>query len=166
MKILIAYYSKTGNTERVARKIGDALIALADDVEYEKINPMSINQKEDSFLKNGLYALVRKEVPIENNKFNLDDYDSIIFGTPVWAFSTTPPINSYLEDIEGVENKKIVAFVTMGGIGGNTTMDIIKSKVNKKGGNFLGGVTLSKEELENEVILKNKINQIIDVLRK
>lgn len=164
MKILIVYYSKTGNTEKVAKQIGDALISLSDDVEYEKINPL--NLKEDSFLKNGLYALIRKEVPIMNNKFNLNDYDSIIFGTPVWAFSTTPPINSYLEDIQGVENKKIIAFVTMDGIGGNSTINIIKSKINQKRGRFLGAIALSKQELANEEILKNKINQIIDVLKK
>ena len=39
MKILIAYFSRTGNTEQLARKIGDELVRRGHTIEYEAIKP-------------------------------------------------------------------------------------------------------------------------------
>ena len=100
-KILVVYYSKTGNTKKVAEKIFKILKADIDEIVVK-----------------GKHMLFQKKFEM-NYKKNPSNYDLVIVSTPVWAFNLVPAVKKYL-----IENKnkikKIAFFCTHAGIPGKT----------------------------------------------
>ncbi len=43
---------------------------------------------------------------------DIQEYEGLVFGSPVHAFSVAPAMTSYLEQISNLKNKKIAGFVT------------------------------------------------------
>jgi len=89
MKTLIAYYSRTDNTKKLAEKIAKELKADIDEIQDEKDRSGWIG----AFI-GGFDSLFKIKTPIENKK-DPEKYDLIILGTPVWAGKMTPAIRTY-----------------------------------------------------------------------
>jgi flavodoxin len=108
MRTLVAYYSRTGNTQFAAENVAEHLGAETCEVVDKK------NRKGRlSFLTCGYAAIRKKLTEIEVSK-SIDDYDFIIIGSPVWGGRITPAIRTFIEknDFSG---KKVACFVTLGG---------------------------------------------------
>ncbi|MBR1929909.1 MAG: hypothetical protein IJ833_00290 [Lachnospiraceae bacterium] len=45
-------------------------------------------------------------------EFNIEKYDRIIFGTPVWASTFVPPLRTFINDNPDVKDKKIAVFTS------------------------------------------------------
>jgi flavodoxin len=56
-----------------------------------------------------------KETPIAETKLSPTEYDLIIVGTPVWSWSPTPAIRTYLAKNKGLSGKKVALFFTQNG---------------------------------------------------
>lgn len=69
--------------------------------------------------------------------FDLSEYELIILGTPVWAYSPTPAINTFLQTCD-LKDKKVIIFVTSRGVGYRRAIDILGGKVEAKGGKVAG----------------------------
>ena len=82
MKTLVAYFSKTGNTKKVAEKIAKELKADIDEIIDKE------NKGEEHMMK-------KEPIPIGYKK-DPSKYDLAIIGSPVWAFSLPPAPRSYL----------------------------------------------------------------------
>jgi len=115
MKTLIIYYSRTGNTKKIASEIA---ISLSADIE-EIIEPKK-RSGIIGWLKSGYDATLRKITPINSIKNNLSDYDLVIIGTPVWSFNMASPIRSFLTK-HYKQFKRVAFFTTMGGSGDKRT---------------------------------------------
>ncbi len=100
-KILVVYYSLTGNTKKVAEEISK-----------------NLNVDSDRVVVKGKHMPFQKKFEMSYQK-DPSNYDLIIVGTPVWAFGPVPAVKKYL-----VENKKkikkIAFFCTHAGIIGKT----------------------------------------------
>ena len=77
-----------------------------------------------------------------------EDYDLIFIGTPVWAWTFTPALRTFLSTVK-LQNKKIALFCCHGGQVGKT-FDKIKALLD---GNIILGETDFEESLK-----KNKEN--------
>ncbi|WP_026884823.1 flavodoxin family protein [Clostridium akagii] len=91
MNYKVVYFSKTGNSKRVAEKIGDKLSC--------EVTEITDNQDWKGvlgFLKGGYYAMTKKNVEIKINKKSTDA-DEIIVVSPLWASGVAPAIKSFLE---------------------------------------------------------------------
>lgn len=116
MRTLIIYYSFEGHTERVADILAQKLNA-----ERLRITP----QKEittHGFMKyvwGGKQATMKKAPELMPYTFRADKYETIIIGTPVWAFTMTPPVRSFLQK-EKISKKRIALFCTHRGVPGRT----------------------------------------------
>lgn len=90
MKILVVFYSRTGNTRRVGEEIAKNLNADIDEI---------IDKKKRSGIIGWLRcvkdAFFKKLTEIENKK-RPEEYDIAIIGTPVWAGTIPPAIRTYL----------------------------------------------------------------------
>ena len=108
MKTLIVYYSLTGNTEYAAKQLAEKVNA-----DLVKLKPDSEPPKQGRmmFVKGGFSALRHKTPELEPLKVNLDDYDLIIIGTPIWAGTYTPAIGSFIKNCD-LKAKKIAVFVS------------------------------------------------------
>jgi menaquinone-dependent protoporphyrinogen IX oxidase len=91
MKILVAYYSRTGTT----KKVGDA-IAEKFNADVEDIKDTVDRSGAKGYLVSGRDAMKRKLTKLEPIKFNPKEYDLVIIGTPIWAWNMSVPIRTYL----------------------------------------------------------------------
>jgi flavodoxin len=89
-KTLLVYYSKTGNTRRVAE-----MIAAAGNCDIDEI--VDLNQQDGLIgnLDSGLGAICGARTRLRPGAKNPADYDLVIVGTPVWM-TVSVPVATYL----------------------------------------------------------------------
>ncbi|MFA5993219.1 MAG: flavodoxin [Candidatus Pacearchaeota archaeon] len=110
MKILVVYYSRSGNTKKAAEEISKDLKCDIDEISENKSRKGMIG-----WLGAGRDAMRKKEVEIKFEK-DLSKYDLIIVGTPIWASTAVPAVRSYLiKNQDKLKSKKIAFFSTSGG---------------------------------------------------
>ncbi len=115
MRVLIAYYSKTGNTEAAAMAMEKVLKSAGNKVTLLKVKP----KKE---LKAGQYDKNGKNLPLASKQTDLKEFDLVLAGTPVWNFSPSPIISAYLREAKNAKNKKFALFATCTAMSGSTIL--------------------------------------------
>ncbi len=122
MKNLVLYYSLNGNTDFVAKKLAEKLEADVITIEPTKDYPKGFAK----YIVGGFQALFRIKVDISPIEVDLDEYDQVVIGSPVWASTMTPPLRSFLKDNQ-IEDKNVVMFCTYEGQAGKVFDHIEKS---------------------------------------
>lgn len=120
-KILIAYYSKTGNTKRAAEEIAKMTGGTLHRIVPQKTYP-------DSYFATVAVAKwesLKGEKPALADKVEgIGAYDKILVGFPVWWFGCPQLIKTFMESYD-FDGKKVYPFCTHGGSGPkNSTRDI------------------------------------------
>ncbi len=124
-KILVAYFSWSGNTKVIAEKIHTQV--GGDIFRIEPVTPYPDDYQETA------YGIAKEQKdkgihpPIKNT--DISSYDVIFVGTPAWWYTMAPPVMTFLEQ-NNFEGKIIVPFVTHGG-GGSYTIDKDMAKLAK-----------------------------------
>ena len=117
---IVIYFSYTNNTKKIAEKIKENL--NCDILEIKTVIPYStdydtvVNDEQNSESSNHLPEI--QKIDIDLNK-----YDEIILGTPVWWYRPVPAIRTFLtqNDLSG---KVIKPFATNAGWLGRTFKEI------------------------------------------
>lgn len=121
-KVLVAYYSHSGNTRTIAEKIkeitGGDLFEIKTSHEYPKNFTDIVNQakkeKETGFM------------PELTENIDISPYDTIFIGSPVWWYTFATPVRTFLSEND-FSGKIIKPFCTHGGGGASMTFsDITK----------------------------------------
>ena len=99
MRVGIIVYSETGNTYMLAMKIKDKLLASGHLTELKRLETI------------GEYKSGAKEVQLESIP-EVDEYDWVMFGSPVHGFTLSLPMRTFLSQIGSLENKKVACFAT------------------------------------------------------
>ena len=124
MKNIIVYYSMLGNTEYAAKLIADNTGADVLRIEPEKAYPDKGFRK---FFWGGKSAVMGEKPKLAPYEFDADRYDRIIFGTPVWASTFTPPIRSFIaENEEKIKGKRFALFTCYSGGGADKAAEKLK----------------------------------------
>jgi flavodoxin len=114
MKSLVVYYSRTGVTKKVAEAVAGSLGSDIEEI---------IDQKDRrgiwGWLMAGRDATLKKLVNINSKKQDPSNYDLVVIGTPVWAWTLTPAIRAYIA-ANCANFKKVAFFLTMSGACGST----------------------------------------------
>jgi flavodoxin len=106
MKKLVIYYSLNGSTKYIAEKICKEL--NADILELKPVK--SMNPKGFmKFVWGGKQVLFHEQPKLEPIKEDIQSYDFVVFGTPVWAGSYVPAFNTFFRDNKLV-HKRIALF--------------------------------------------------------
>jgi len=123
-KILIAYYSHSGNTEKIAKEIqnktGGTLFEIAPVDDYPKDYKACVDQAGKEIKSGFLPKLVKTKVE------NIADYDLVFIGSPNWWSTIAPPVSAFLTEND-FAGKQVAAFITHGGGGMNNTMRDIRN---------------------------------------
>ena len=115
-KILIVYYSLTGNTKFIAETIQEILKAEIQEIKPKKdVKPKGAMR----YFWGGYKATMKKKPSLEPIEKNPNNYDVIIIGTPVWAWTIAPPIRSFLTQYD-LSNKKVGFWCCHAGSPGGT----------------------------------------------
>lgn len=132
MKTLILYYSFEGSTHQVATWVAEATGA-----DLERIHP----QKElpskgfSKYLWGGRQVVMKESPPILPLKKDLEEYDRILLGTPIWAGTCAPPVHTLLTS-GLLKDKEIHYFYTHDG-GSAKALERIRGLIEPK--NHLAG---------------------------
>ena len=147
MKILIAYYSKTGVTKRVAEALAAFLEARQHAVRLEHVKP-------EQDLKAYEYSKNEKDLKLKNPLVDLRGFDMVFVGTPVWNFSPTPIIVSYLRQLRSARNRKFALFATCTVLPG-PTVQRMGSILSTKGARVADSITVrSGFEIDKSKLLQ------------
>ncbi|MFZ5986519.1 MAG: flavodoxin family protein [Bacillota bacterium] len=144
MKVGIIVHSHTGNTLAVAQRLKEKLLAKGHSVNLEQV--MAVN--EDPSAAGNIQL---KTVP------DISDYDGLIFGAPVRAFSLSPVMKAYLSQLPSLKGKKVGCFVTQyfpyGWMGGTRSVKQMKKFCEAKDENVFaaGIVNWSHKEREKRI---------------
>jgi len=107
--MLVAYYSRSGNTRQVARALASRLGADIEEVRDTKDRSGILG-----FIISGFDATVGRLTSLEPLKNDPSTYDLVVVGTPVWNGSVSTPIRTYL--VQNRAGLRAVAFFcTCGG---------------------------------------------------
>jgi len=124
-KVLVAYFSASGVTQKVAEKLANAAKADIHEIKpvvpYTKADLNWMDKKSRSSVEMNDKAF-RPEIVKED--LDLSSYDTILLGFPIWWYVAPTIINTFLESHD-FSGKKIVLFATSGGSGfGNTVREL------------------------------------------
>jgi flavodoxin len=115
-KYLVAYYSWTGNTAKVAKLIAETLSA-----DIEEINDVEPRSGPFAFAAAVVASLLKRSPPILQRTKSVADYDVVILGCPVWASNMATPMRTYITR-ENPRIKQVGLFCTLGGSGGKAAL--------------------------------------------
>jgi len=155
-KAVVVYYSRTGSTKLVAEMIAGRLNAglrRIEEVKKRKWLPTTL-------FFGGYEATSGKCSKLKPMDFSLEGYDLVFLGTPVWASKPTPAMNSFVAGAD-FTGKNVVLFFTMGGDKYKKAAEILKKKIEAKGGIVQGTFGIQTEstsgikKAEEEKLLEN-----------
>lgn len=108
---LVVYYSRTATTRKVARMIAEEL-----GCEVEEIVDKVDRSGALGWIRAGKDAARRKATEIEEPTHDPADYDLVVVGTPVWAWTMSCAARAYLERVRD-RLPAVAFFCTTGGTG-------------------------------------------------
>ncbi|WP_373227329.1 flavodoxin [Parabacteroides merdae] len=122
-KVLVVYFSHTGNTRTIAGYIHET-------VKSDLVEIKTVDTYTDDY--DTLLAQIREEVaseycpPLTTKIENISSYDVIFIGYPIWVETAAPPIRSFLttHDLAG---KTVVPFCTSGTSSAEASYRLIRS---------------------------------------
>ncbi len=155
-KVLIAYYSWSGNTKYAAETIqkltGGTLFEIKPVTPYPTDFKECVNQSRKE-----IRAKFKPELATKVD--DIAKYDVIFVGTPNWIGTMAPPVASFLSAYD-LKGKTVIPFVTHGRGGLQKCEKDIRSLCEKstvlKAGAFLGS-TIKKSDAKIEEWLKSVV---------
>lgn len=113
-KVLVAFFSCTGNTEGIAEKIANSLGAdtyeivpeqpyTDDDLNYSDSSSRSTVEQNDDSCRPAISGSIE----------NMDDYDTVFIGYPIWWGQAPKIMYTFMESYD-FSGKTIVPFCTSG----------------------------------------------------
>lgn len=128
-KVLVAYFSASGTTEKVARKnaqISDGdLYEIKPKVPYTMADLDWMNPKSRSSVE---MKDPQSRPELAEKNANIASYDTILLGFPIWWYVAPRIINTFLESYD-FSGKRIILFATSGGSGFGGTVSGLKTSV-------------------------------------
>ncbi len=134
-KTLVAYFSASGVTENVAKKVAEAIEAdvyeITPEVKYTKADLDWMDKNSRSTIEMNNKSI---RPAIISGDADVSGYDTVCLGFPIWWYVAPTIVNTFLEAYD-FSGKKIVLFATAGSSGfGNTTAEL---KPSAPGANFV-----------------------------
>ena len=152
-KVLVAYYSATGSTKRVARYIIDAVGAD----EFELVPEVPYTHDDLALRHVEVTCRVRREhddarlrdVELKSAvAAKWDSYDAVFIGYPIWWYIAAWPVNGFVRanDFSG---KTVIPFCTHGGSGLGRSAALLAEMAGS--GNWLSGQAFGPRTGEGSV---------------
>ncbi|MDR2024314.1 MAG: NAD(P)H-dependent oxidoreductase [Hungatella sp.] len=159
MSTLVVYFSFTGSTKFIAEKIAETTGADITELKISKNYPAEGFGK---YFWGGKSVIFGEKPKLINKPIDLNKYDTIIIGTPIWAGSFTPPIKSLISQYK-IQGKRIALFASHGGGGAQKCFTKLKKELS--GNEFLSEIDFvePKKSLEENLSKAVKWSQNLDI---
>ena len=150
---IVIYHSYSCHTKMIAniikKKLDCDVLELEPKYEFssdydEVVKEYQNNEKDKS------------TVEIKDINIDLDNYDEIIIGSPVWWYSITPIVREFLKE-NNLEGKTVIPFATNAGWLGRTFKEIeglcknssVTNEMNIVFGSYSDDLVTSMDEINN-----------------
>lgn len=120
MNVLIAFYSRTGNTRCVADLVADRLRSAGCQVTVEQIMDRKSRAGIGGWLGGVKDSLLKRATEIEPLQADVGAFDLVAVGTPIWAGTMAPAVKAFLS-AGGERIRRAAFFCTSGGSSGDKT---------------------------------------------
>ena len=142
-KVLVVYYSASGNTKRVAEDIAEA--ADGDLFEITPVTPYTsadldwttsgsrVNREHDN-------EALRDIALTQTTPANWDEYDTVFIGYPIWWGIAAWPVNNFVKDND-FSGKTVIPFATSSSSGMGQSGTLLEEMAN--GGTWQSGQRFS-----------------------
>lgn len=149
-KKLVAYFSASGTTKKVAEHLAKAagadLFEIKPAVPYSRADLDWTNKKSRSSIE---MQNSDSRPAIAEQLSNIEDYDTIFIGFPIWWYVAPTIIDTFVESYD-FSGKTIILFATSGGSGMGKTVEVLQAlcpTANWKDSKMLNHI--SNTELQN-----------------
>lgn len=151
MKTLVAYFSATGTTKNLAERLSNLKKAdLFEIVPKERYTEKDLDWRNNNSRSSIEMNNLKSRPEILNKVKDMNSYDIIYLGFPIWRYRAPTIINSFLESYD-LNNKRIIPFATSGGSKIGKTNHYLKDSC--EGAILVNGkvysIKTSDEELKN-----------------
>ena len=150
-KILVAYFSASGNTEAVANAIADTLDAdLFEMVPEAPYTSADLNWTDSSSRVNAEHNDPSKQdVKLAKNTVdNWADYDTVFIGYPIWWGIAAWPVNDFVKNND-FTGKTVIPFCTSTSSGLGQSGTLLEEMAN--GGNWQEGRRFSERASQSDI---------------
>ncbi len=149
-KILVSYFSASGNTKNIAVKLASLVNAdlfeieakdkyTAEDLDWTNNESRTTKEMKDRDFRPEIVKKVD----------NISDYEKVVIGFPIWWYTAPTIINTFIEEND-LANKDIYVFITSGGSGVEEGMDDLEKKYPDL--RFIRGMRFTGREEDDEYI--------------
>ena len=127
-RTLVAYFSASGTTERLAKRLAAAIGADLYEIEPEipytakGVDWMDTNSRSSVEMRDKSFRPA-----VAGDVWDMGEYDTIFVAFPIWWYVAPTIVNTFLEQHD-LRGKKIITLATSGGSGmGNTNKELAPS---------------------------------------
>ena len=148
-KTLVAYFSASGVTEKVAKRLATAtgadLYEIKPETPYSKADLNWMDKKSRSSVEMN----DKSSRPAIGNKIeNMDQYENVFVGFPMWWYREPSIIDTFIESYN-FDGKKVITFATSGGSGMGDSVANLQALA--KGAKVIDGKKFSNNISEEEL---------------
>ena len=160
MKSLVIYYSMEGHTRLIAE-----LIAKESGADIFELKTQKDKSKTgfSKYIWGGKSVLFNEKPKLVSLPPDLDTYEWIYIGTPIWASSYTPPVNTLLTECK-ITGKKLMLFACHAGGGADKCFRKMKERLS--GNDIVGMIDFNNPTEENEADITRQIRAWLSSMDK
>ena len=124
-KKLVAYFSASGVTAKVAERLSESIGADLHEITPKvRYTDADLDWRDKTSRSSIEMSNPASRPEIERIRDNIQDYDTIYLGFPIWWYIAPTIINNFLESYD-LTGKTIVPFATSGGSGMGKTNEML-----------------------------------------
>jgi len=120
-KVLVAYFTRTGNTRLIATQIAEALDATLFQIVPAEAYPQGYEEQvaqAENERQRGYRPPLREKLPA------LEAYETLFLGFPIWGMTAPAVIRTFLAECN-LSGKTLVPFITHGGYGLGSSLAVV-----------------------------------------
>lgn len=130
-KTLVVYFSATGTTKAAAEKLAEVVGGDLHEIQPEQPYTDADLDWQDQQSRSSLEMKDKSSRPAIKNKVeNMDQYDTVYIGFPIWWYIAPTIVNTFVEQYN-LEGKTVIPFFTSGGSGKGETLNYLKPSAPK-----------------------------------
>lgn len=149
MSELVTYFSCSGVTKKVAQVVAESLKADIYEIEPKELYTSEDLNWNDSNSRSTVEMNDPTSRPEIRNNIDIEKYDTIFVGFPIWWYIAPKIINTFLESYN-FDGKVVIPFATSGGSGFDKVQESLNREysINIKQGKLLSTRTTTKDILD------------------
>lgn len=114
-KVLVAYFSATGTTRKVAEDLSKVMEADLFEIKPEQeYTAADLDWNDSTSRSSREMRNTDFRPPVAANVENIGEYDTIFLGFPIWWYIAPTIINTFIEN-NNLDGKRVICFATSGG---------------------------------------------------